>query len=160
MQTTALGSARPSGNTIRSKSMELKAEDFIRMMITQLQNQDPLEPAKNEELLSQMSQIGQLQSATTLQESLKSMVMQNQLSSAGNLIGKTIQGMDEKNNRITGVVNSVRIEKDKVYLELDTGKTLPLDRVTNIASTPLATAGSGRLSAAADRSGAATASAA
>ena len=45
---------------------QLKVEDFINMMVTQLQNQDPLEPAKNEQLLSQMSQIGQLQSQQEL----------------------------------------------------------------------------------------------
>ena len=128
------------GNTIQSKNFELKAEDFIKMMITQLQNQDPMEPAKNEELLAQMSQIGQLQSATTMQESLKGMVMQNQIGSAGNLIGKTIQGLDDKNEPVKGVVNSVRIEKDKVFLELDNGKRLPMERVTTIAPTSVAVA--------------------
>src|SRR3712207_7626159 len=49
---------------------------FIKMMITQLQHQDPMQPAKNEELLAQMSQIGQLQSATSLQETLKGLVTQ------------------------------------------------------------------------------------
>ncbi|MGH7176408.1 MAG: flagellar hook capping FlgD N-terminal domain-containing protein, partial [Tepidisphaeraceae bacterium] len=39
----------PSPNRFPSnKSLALKPEDFIQMMITQLQFQDPLEPAKNE----------------------------------------------------------------------------------------------------------------
>jgi flagellar basal-body rod modification protein FlgD len=113
--------------------MELKSEDFIKMMITQLQNQDPMEPAKNGELLAQMSQIGQLQSSTAVQESLKGMVLQNQIGSAGNLIGKTVQGLDAKNESVTGLVNSVRVESDGVYLELDSGKKLALGRVTSIA---------------------------
>jgi flagellar basal-body rod modification protein FlgD len=142
MNASALNAATSStpGNTIKSKNMELKAEDFIKMMITQLQNQDPMEPAKNEELLAQMSQIGQLQSATLLQESLKGMVMQNQIGSAGNLIGKTIQGLDDKNETVKGIVNSVRVENDKIFLELDNGKRLAMDRVTTIAPTPVAAA--------------------
>src|SRR6476661_5053262 len=109
-----------SPNQIKSDKFALKAEDFIKMMVTQLQNQDPVEPAKNEELLAQMSQIGQLQSSTDLQTSLKSMVMQNNISSAGNLIGKKIQGLDENGDPVEGLVNSVRVEKDKgVFLELD-----------------------------------------
>ena len=119
-------------NTIKSKNFELKAEDFIKMMITQLQNQDPLEPAKNQELLAQMSQIGQLQSSTMMQESLKGLVMQSQIGSAGNLIGKTVQGLDDKNEQIKGIVNSVRVENDKLFLELDNGHSLKLDRVTSI----------------------------
>lgn len=127
-------------NTLKSKNFELKTEDFIQMMITQLQNQDPLEPAKNQELLAQMSQIGQLQSSTMLQTSLKGMMLQNQLGSAGNLIGKMIKGLDSKNEPITGLVNSIRVENDKVFLELDNGKSLALERVTNIAQSPLAQA--------------------
>jgi flagellar basal-body rod modification protein FlgD len=130
--TTPFSSTPP--NQIKSDKFQLKAQDFIKMMLTQLQNQDPMEPAKNEELLAQMSQIGQLQSATDLQTSLKSMVLQNNISSAGNLIGKKIQGLDENGDPVEGLVNSVRVEKDKgVFLELDNGKTLPVDYVTNIA---------------------------
>jgi flagellar basal-body rod modification protein FlgD len=132
MTTSAVTSSAPA-NQIRSKNFELKTEDFIRMMITQLQNQDPLEPAKNQELLAQMSQIGQLQSATTLQDSLRSMVMQNQIASAANMIGKTVQGMDEYNETVTGVVTSIRVEKDQVHLELDSGRTLPMTRVTHVS---------------------------
>jgi flagellar basal-body rod modification protein FlgD len=113
----------------------LKPEDFINMMITQLQNQDPLEPAKNEELLAQMSQIGQLQSSTDLQTSLKSMVLQNQIGSSATLIGKMVQGLGTDNSPINGVVNSVKVQDDGVSLELDNGYSLPLDRVTQIAPT-------------------------
>ena len=126
----------PSGSTASKKNFELKTEDFIKMMITQLQNQDPMEPAKNQELLAQMSQIGQLQSATTLQESLKGMVVQNQIGSAASLIGKGVEGLDTNDDPIEGVVTSVRVERDGVSLELDNGKTLPLGRVTSIASSP------------------------
>jgi flagellar basal-body rod modification protein FlgD len=120
-------------NQVKSKKMELKTEDFIKMMITQLQNQDPLEPAKNQELLAQMSQIGQLQSATSLQESLKGMVLQNQIGSASALIGKKVQGLDSQDDPITGLVNSVKVGSDGVSLELDSGKSLLLSRVTQIA---------------------------
>ena len=118
---------------VKSKNFELKTEDFIKMMITQLQNQDPLEPAKNQELLAQMSQIGQLQSSTTLQESLKGMVLQNQIGSASALIGKTVQGLDSQDDPVTGLVNSVKVGADGVSLELDNGKTLLLTRVTQIS---------------------------
>ena len=114
------------------RKMELKTEDFIKMMITQLQNQDPMEPAKNQELLAQMSQIGQLQSATTLQESLKGMVLQNQLGSAAGMIGKTVQGLGTNDDPIEGQVTSIRVEDGTVNLELDNGQHLPLTRVTSI----------------------------
>lgn len=129
-----------SPNQVKSKSLGLKTEDFIKMMVTQLQNQDPLEPAKNQELLAQMSQIGQLESQTQLQESLKGLVLQNSLGAAGNLIGRMVQGMDDNGEELEGVVSSVRVEDNQVFLELDSGKTLALGRVTNIANVPIAAA--------------------
>src|ERR1041384_6031570 len=127
MITTPVPSTSPaSSKQLKGSGFALKTEDFIKMMITQLQNQDPMEPAKNQELLAQMSQIGQLQSATTLQDSLKGLVLQNQISSAGGLIGKMVQGLDEQNDPVDGLVTSIRVEKDAVNLELDNGKSLPL----------------------------------
>ncbi len=128
------GNAADTSKKTGRKNFELQTEDFIKMMVTQLQNQDPMEPAKNQELLAQMSQIGQLQSATTLQESLKGMVTQNQIGSAAALIGKNVEGLDGNDDPVTGLVTSVRVESDGVSLELDNGKRLPLTRVTSIAS--------------------------
>ena len=139
MTTAQVPTTAPNAtNQMPKKSFALKTEDFIKMMITQLQNQDPMEPAKNQELLAQMSQIGQLQSQTTLTDSLKSMVLQNNLGAAGNLIGKQVEGAGPQGEEVSGLVNSVRVEEGSVYLELDNGKTLELTKVFNIAEGPTA----------------------
>jgi flagellar basal-body rod modification protein FlgD len=123
------------------KGFDLKAEDFIKMMITELQNQDPTSPAKNSELLAQMSQIGQLQSSTTLTEGIQSMVLQNQIGSAGNLIGKTVAGLDDNDKPVGGIVNSVRVVDKNVVLELDNGNRVQLGRVTSVAGTTASAGG-------------------
>lgn len=128
---TAAASNQAAPATFAKKS--LKPEDFINMMITQLQHQDPLEPSKSDALLSQMSQIGQLQSTTDLQASLKTLVLQNNLSSAGNMIGKQVRGLDDKGAQTDGVVRSVQVRDGGVWLELESGKSLDLGRVTEIA---------------------------
>ena len=137
---TAMPVTAPSQNHITSSKHQLNTDDFIKMMLTQLQNQDPLEPAKNQELLAQMSQIGQLQTATQLQNTLKGLTLQNQLGSAGNLIGKLVQGLDSNNENVSGLVSSVRVENNQVFLELDSGKTLSMGNVTSIAAAPANTA--------------------
>ena len=132
MNVSAAGAG--SASPVPSK-FELGTEDFINMMVTQLQNQDPLEPAKNEQLLSQMSQIGQLETSTQLQKSLTQLVLQNNLGASGNLIGKTVSGITEFGGDtvdVTGTVTSVRVEGEDVYLELDNGNKLRMDQVTEI----------------------------
>src|SRR5437660_823276 len=116
--TLPMKSSSTSASTTHTlKSKDLTASDFINMMVTQLQNQDPLQPTDSSQLLSQMSQIGQLQASTTLQTTLSQIMMQSQLTSAGNLIGKHVTGMDAQGNPIKGVVNSVKMKSDGVYVE-------------------------------------------
>jgi len=132
MQTSAI-SSQPALQLQSNKKLAMKTEDFIKIMLTQLQHQDPLDPAKNLELLAQMSQIGQLQASTDMQDMLKGLSLQNQIGSAGQLIGKMVAGVDDTNQQTAGLVTSVRVQENQVYLELDNGNTLRMDRVTAIA---------------------------
>jgi len=132
MQTSAI-SSQPALQLQSNKKLAMKTEDFIKIMLTQLQHQDPLDPAKNQELLAQMSQIGQLQASTDMQDMLKGLSLQNQIGSAGQLIGKMVAGVDDTNQQTAGLVTSVRVQENQVYLELDNGNTLRMDRVTAIA---------------------------
>ena len=59
-------------------------------------------------------------------------MLQNQIASAGGLIGKFVTGLDGLNDSVDGLVTAVRVEGDDVFLELDTGKKLSVDRVTQI----------------------------
>lgn len=128
----------------------LTPQDFVQMMVTQLENQDPLNPTNSQDILSQMSEIGQLQSSTQLQTTLSGLALQNQIGAASSLIGKSIQGIDANNNQVSGTVTGVTISQipasqsptgvatTSVTLNLDSGSTLPLQNVTAIA--PAATA--------------------
>jgi flagellar basal-body rod modification protein FlgD len=107
-----------------------------------------MQPAKNEELMAQMAQIGQLQASTQLQDTLKTLTLQNQIGSAGNLIGKLVAGLDENKDAISGQVTSVRVTQDGVFLELDNGKQLALQNVTGIAPGSTMTTGAATKAAA------------
>ena len=115
-------------------------QDFIQLMVTQLQNQDPTQPTSNQDLLSQMSDIGQLESSTSLQTTMQSVTLQTQVGSASALIGKTVTGVDASNNSSSGVVNSVSVAGGSVSLNLDTGDTMPLTGLSSITTTPTGTA--------------------
>jgi flagellar basal-body rod modification protein FlgD len=138
--TTGVSGTSSTGSTVGANKYNLKTEDFIKMMVTQLQNQDPMEPAKNQELLAQMSQIGQLQSSSSLQDTLKTVMLQSQLTNSGAMIGKSIKAMDADGNVVTGIVNSVKVVDGAVNLQLDNGQTMPLTSVTEIAGTPVGAA--------------------
>ncbi len=148
METAAISGAGTTATGRKAGLKGLEVEDFINMMVTQLQNQDPLEPAKNDQLLAQMSQIGQLQSAQDMQSAMRTLVednntmlqqlaAQNSVSSAGSMIGKVVEGVvteGDKEVKLNGTVTAVTVDKDGlVKLELDSGKFLPLSGVRSIS---------------------------
>jgi len=74
----------------------------------------------------------------SLLESLQTLILQNQLTAAGAMIGKKVQGIttgtNGKTETVSGLVTSVRVQGGQVILDLDTGKALPMDRVTLVAN--------------------------
>lgn len=144
----ALSSITPAASTPQATTAgkkSLDTNDFIKLLITQLQNQDPTKPMSNAELLQQVSQIGTLQSQQSLEKTLTEnqdaltttltgLVMQNQIGAASNMIGKQVTGTDDAGNSLSGIVTSIRVNNGVVNLELDTGNTLPMGNVAKIAS--------------------------
>lgn len=147
MATSPIGSNSGSGNTqTKSKSNSLgnydvNASDFLNMMLTQLQNQDPSNPTDSSQLLTQMSQIGQLQASTSLQSTLKTLQLQSTLGSAGNLIGKSIKGLNDSGDDVSGIVDSVKVKDGSVYCELATGDSVSMSNVTEVTADAGTTAG-------------------
>ena len=122
-----------TGKATSNPKSQLKVEDFINLMVTQLQNQDPTSPTSNSELLQQMSQIGQLQSQNSLQTSLKDLVLQNNVGSASSMIGKRVEGTDATTGEpLSGTVKGISVAKGAVILKLDGGATLSMSNVTSI----------------------------
>lgn len=137
MSAGAIGGAGNSLVTQGSGAFgQLKSEDFIKVMISELSHQDPFQPQDSSKLLEQFSSLRNIESQLGLQKQLESLVLQNSISAAGGLIGKVVKGLDDTNANVQGLVKSVRVMDGKAMLELDNGKTLAMGRVTEIA--PLA----------------------
>lgn len=132
---TVQGTSTTSQTNTAGGLNSLTPADFVQMMVTQLQNQDPLDPTNTQDILSQISEIGQLQSSDQLQTTLTGLSLQQQIGSASSLIGKAVKGFDASNNTVNGTVTSVSVSQatNSVTLNLDSGSTLPLSNVTSIS---------------------------
>lgn len=115
-----------------NKFAELDTAEFIKILTEELKNQDPLKPQDSSELMKQISSLRDIESESALQESLRGLVQQNQVAAASNLIGKLVEGLDVGNARTEGMVSSVRVTSDGVFLELDNGRTMSMNNVTSI----------------------------
>ncbi|MCF6236292.1 MAG: flagellar hook assembly protein FlgD [Gammaproteobacteria bacterium] len=82
------------GQQTEKKKTELGQGDFMRLMTSQLSNQDPLKPMDNGDFLSQMAQFSTSSGIQTLNDSfsqLSNSLYSSQALQASSLIGRTVQ---------------------------------------------------------------------
>ena len=117
-----------------SRFNDLSSEEFIKIIFTELQNQDPFKPNDSGALLDQLNSIRSIESDIDMSKRLQSIGSQNQLSTAGGLIGKRVAGLNVESERVGGTVKSVARTGDEVGLILDNGWIIPMDNVEFIDS--------------------------
>jgi flagellar basal-body rod modification protein FlgD len=117
-----------------SRFNELSSDEFIKIIFTELQNQDPFKPNDSGALLEQLNSIRSIESDIEMSNRLESIVFQNQMSSAGGLIGKRVAGLTADAERVGGTVKSVARTGDEIALVLDNGWIIPMDNVEYIDS--------------------------
>ncbi len=131
-QIPALDSTDTALRTATTGFSSMSSADFIRIMFTELANQDPFQPSDSSALLDQMNSIRSIESNIDLMERLDTLVFENKLSSAANLIGKEIQGLTSDGFRVEGAVTAVLRFGDDVALELANGWRISIDNVETI----------------------------
>ena len=119
-------------SNVPSQFSKMSSEDFIKIIFTELSNQDPFQPNDSAALLEQLDSIRSIEADLKLTEQLQSLVFENQLASASGMIGKFIGGLANDNQRVAGFVVSVIRQGDQVNLELDNGWVVPIGGVETV----------------------------
>ena len=126
---SVVGSAE---STTTSRFEELSSEDFIRIIFTELSNQDPFEPNDSSALLEQLNSIRSIESDLQLQDRLENLVTQNQLASAGSLVGTFVSGLTADLARADGLVIGISRNGEQVNLDLDNGYQIPMNQLETV----------------------------
>ena len=88
---------------------DLDMDEFLKLMISELQNQDPLNPLENAEILQQISQIREIGATGRLTETLEAVLLGQNLTSATTMIGKTVEALADDASTVKGVVDKVTV---------------------------------------------------
>ena len=96
--------------------------DYMKLLITQLQNQNPLEPMNNDQMASQLAQFSQLQQLESMNTNFADVLAISNLSYANSLIGKEISFLafdeDGMQQQQTSIVEEVgRDDKNQIILK-------------------------------------------
>ena len=129
----------------KTGSNELGKDAFLKILITQLQNQDPTQPMDDKEFIAQMAQFSsleQMQNMTAAMEKLLESQQQTQLMNYTTFVGKDIKWheltdkMDEKGNPIvnegTGKIKELKFVDGEPVFILEDGKEITPGNISSV----------------------------
>jgi flagellar basal-body rod modification protein FlgD len=117
---------------------QLGKDAFMKILVTQLKNQDPLEPLQDREFISQMTQFSNLEQITNLGKSMNSFMefqLNGAISKHSHLIGQKAyweQVTDGVKTSGEGIVQAVSMKNGEVFIELDSGNKIAVQDIYRV----------------------------
>lgn len=131
--------SQTSGNQTIAKAIDkgMGKDDFLKLLVTELRNQDPLQPTDNKNFIAQMAQFSSLEqmnnvatSMDALKESMTTFSQQSSLNQGAAMIGKWVSGIDTDGvTSIEGTVEAVKwLDGDpKLQIRKGSGELVDLE---------------------------------
>ncbi len=111
---------------------DLGQQDYLKLMMTQLQNQNPLDPVKNKEFIAQMAQMSQVKSVSKMTNMMETLAPFNKLSSAASLVGKDVEyEAPDSDTTQTGSVDQVTRKDGETVLKIGSDE-IAADKIINV----------------------------
>ncbi|KAA0547934.1 flagellar hook assembly protein FlgD [Bacillus sp. BGMRC 2118] len=129
----------------KAKGDALGKDDFLKILMTQLQNQDPMNPMQDKDFIAQMATFTSLEQMTNMNKMLESFI--NSQTADGilkysEMIGKEVQynsvslgeNGDQNVNNVSGIVKSVQQKGTQTLIELQDGTVIPTSSITKVSN--------------------------
>ncbi|HAP43165.1 MAG: flagellar hook assembly protein FlgD [Spirochaetes bacterium GWD1_61_31] len=114
----------------RQVKQDLDKDDFLKILVTQLQHQDPTAPMEDREFIAQMAQFSSLEQMTNMSQNFASMAGVLNSSEAQSLLGRTVEILDGERTVYGPVSQVVRGEFPMVMVD---GSFYDLDQVSKVS---------------------------
>ena len=106
--------------------------DFLKLLTTQLTNQDPLNPTQDIDFTAQLAQLQALDEQMAMTKTMKALRTDSQMQAGTAMIGKYISGTDAAGNTASGQVMRLVSTKDGVFCELANKQKVPVENINNV----------------------------
>lgn len=125
-----------SASNTDTKTATLNYDSFLKLLVAQMQNQDPTDPVDATEQMSQLASFSNVEQAIKTNAHLENLIQETSLSQATSLIGKTVTSAD---GTTKGVVASVAINSDGLTAITTSGDKIVIGSGITVAATDTGT---------------------
>jgi flagellar basal-body rod modification protein FlgD len=134
MPVDAIGTVLNPQSATATQQNTIDQEDFIKLFLSQLQFQDPLEPVDNREFLSQLAQFSNLEQTRQTSQNTEGLLVMNSSAQALGLLNKTVEIAGQGAATI-GAVTAVKFTSAGPELTIQTtsGQVLTSVRLSQIS---------------------------
>ncbi|MFG1480383.1 flagellar hook assembly protein FlgD [Xanthobacter sp. V4C-4] len=122
--TGVTGTTQSSSKSSTASATSIDYDTFLKLLVAQLENQDPTNPMDSTEYLSQLASFSQVEQQIQTNNKLDTMLTASALQTADSAIGKTLTSAD---GSVSGTVSSVKITSDGIVATLTSGKTITIE---------------------------------
>ena len=123
------GTAQPTAAT--ASATQIDRDMFLKLMVTQLKNQDPMNPTDSAEFLAQTAQFTSLEKLEEVADQSAQAYSAQMAFGASSLVGRTVTYADADGNELSGTVSSVRFGPTGPVLGVGDAE-VALDKVTAV----------------------------
>jgi flagellar basal-body rod modification protein FlgD len=142
MAVGATNSVRDAGSTTGTDtktgskigaSAGMGKDDFMHLLIAQLQNQDPMKPMDDKEFITQLAQFSALEASEKMTAQMEELTGSQMLVQAATLIGKNVSAKLESGEVVTGQISQVKMQGGKPIAVVN-GKDVDTSLITQIGN--------------------------
>ena len=130
--TSVFGYSTPTTTSSAQSSNGMGKDTFMKLLVAQMANQNPMEPTDDKEMIAQMTQFSTLEQITNMATESSKSATASQMSQAVNLLGRTVTYLDGDGNKQTGTVDQVSMVNGAPNLTIGGKDGITTSQITQV----------------------------
>jgi len=110
--TTTTTTATDAANKAKADKNVLGKDDFLKLMVAQMKNQDPMNPSDDKDNIAQMAQFSSLEQITNLANATQDLANRMSLTQNVGLLGHTVTYTGTDGTAVSGTVDGLNLTTD------------------------------------------------